>query len=78
MDELQADVDTWLISYNNERSHSGKHCFRKTPMQTFRDSIYIAKQKNIGSIERISDNLLLIPIIRNRYTNDIWCCRIVG
>ena len=59
LDELQDDVDTWLISYNNERSHSGKHCFGKTPMQTFIDSIYIAKEKNIGNIERISDNLLL-------------------
>jgi hypothetical protein len=59
LDELQDDVDTWLISYNNERSHSGKHCFEKTPMQTFIDSIYIAKEKNIGNIERISDNLLL-------------------
>ena len=59
MDELQVDVDTWLISYNNERYHSGKHCFGKTPIQTFRDSIYIAKEKNIGSIGRISDNLLL-------------------
>ena len=46
LDELQADVDTWLISYNNERSHSGKHCFGKIPMQTFRDSIYL----NISSL----------------------------
>lgn len=53
LDELQDDVDTWLISYNNERSHSGKHCFGKTPMQTFRDSIYMAKEKNIGNIENI-------------------------
>ncbi len=59
LDELQVDVDTWIISYNNERSHSGKYCFGKTPMRTFRDSIYIAKEKNIGNIERISDNLLL-------------------
>lgn len=59
LDELQMDVDSWLMSYNNERAHSGKHCFGKTPMQTFRDSIHIAKQKNLGSIERISDNLLL-------------------
>ena len=28
-------------------------------MQTFRDSIYIAKEKNTGNIERKSDNLLL-------------------
>lgn len=59
LEELQTDIDTWLVAYNNERPHSGKHCFGKTPMQTFRDSLYIAKDKNIGNIERISDNLLL-------------------
>jgi len=59
LDELQTDVDSWLVTYNNERSHSGKHCFGKTPMQTFKDSIYIAKDKNISNMERISDNLLL-------------------
>ena len=57
LDELQTDIDSWLVSYNNERPHSGKHCYGKTPMQTFRDSIYIAKEKNISNIERISDNL---------------------
>lgn len=59
LDELQADIDAWLVTYNNDRSHSGKHCFGKTPMQTFRDSIHIAKEKNIGNMERISDNLLI-------------------
>jgi len=59
LEELQADVDGWLTAYNTERPHSGKHCFGKTPMQTFRDSIHIAKDKNIGNMERISDNLLL-------------------
>jgi len=57
LEELQNDIDTWLTSYNCERPHSGKHCFGKTPMQTFRDSLHIAKDKNIGNIERISDNL---------------------
>ena len=59
LDELQKDIDSWLTSYNNERSHSGKHCFGKTPMQTFRDSLPIAKDKNIGNMERISDNLMI-------------------
>lgn len=59
LDELQADIDYWLVTYNNHRAHSGKHCFGKTPMQTFSDSLNIAKDKNIGNIERISDNLLL-------------------
>ncbi|KAA6312302.1 hypothetical protein EZS27_036746, partial [termite gut metagenome] len=25
--------------YNEERPHTGKHCYGKTPMQTWRDSI---------------------------------------
>nr|CDI29397.1 hypothetical protein RMONA_3705 [Rickettsia monacensis IrR/Munich] len=69
LDELQTDIDNWLVSYNNARPHSGKHCFGKTPMQSFTDSLYIAKDKNIGNIgnidknigniERISDNLMI-------------------
>lgn len=57
--DLQSDVDEWLKIYNNERTHSGKHCFGKTPMQTFTDSIHIAKDKNIDNMERISDTLTI-------------------
>lgn len=56
VDELQHDVDQWLKTYNNDRPHSGKHCYGKTPMQTFTDSMNIAIQKNIANIHRISDN----------------------
>ena len=44
--QLQVDVDVWVDSYNRERTHSGKHCFGKTPLQTFLDSkpLAIAKQ----------------------------------
>ncbi len=52
-------IDSWLVTYNNARAHSGKHCFGKTPMQTFRDSIHIAKDKNIDNMEGISDNLMI-------------------
>ena len=45
LDELQADVDTWLISYNNERSHSGKHCFGKTPIQPLEIEFILPKKK---------------------------------
>ena len=31
--------------YNEERTHSGKYCYGKTPMQTFQDSIPLAKEK---------------------------------
>jgi len=48
LDELQQDVDTWLVEYNEQRPHSGKYCFGKTPMQTFIDSIPLTKEKMIG------------------------------
>ena len=48
LDELQADLDTWINQYNEERPHSGKYCFGKTPMQTFKDSIPLAKEKMLG------------------------------
>ena len=35
LEELQLDVDRWIAKYNEERPHSGKHCYEKTPMQTF-------------------------------------------
>jgi hypothetical protein len=46
VDELQKDVDDWLKYYNEERPHSGKYCYGKTPMQTFIDSKKIAIEKS--------------------------------
>lgn len=46
LDELQLDLDIWLEDYNNERPHSGKYCYGKTPMQTFKDSKKLALDKN--------------------------------
>jgi transposase InsO family protein len=45
LEELQADLDLWVTEYNEQRPHSGKYCFGKTPMQTFRDSIPLANDK---------------------------------
>jgi transposase InsO family protein len=45
--ELQADVDEWLLVYNRERPHSGRYCYGKTPLQTFRDSKHLADQKAV-------------------------------
>ncbi len=42
---LQKDLDEWLNFYNNERPHSGRYCFGKTPMQTFLESLSLAKEK---------------------------------
>lgn len=43
--ELQVDVDHWLKEYNENRPHSGRFCYGKTPMQTFKDAAHIAKSK---------------------------------
>jgi len=31
---LQRDLDDWLHEYNFERTHQGKICYGRTPMQT--------------------------------------------
>jgi len=52
IDELQADLDNWLREYNEERTHSGKYCFGKTPMQTFLDSLPMAREKMLdGTVQ---------------------------
>ena len=47
--ELQADLDTWMQSYNEERPHQGRWCFGKTPMQTFLDAVPLAQEKMIAA-----------------------------
>lgn len=47
LDALQADLDRWIEYYNNERPHSGRYCYGKTPMETFMDAIPLAKEKMI-------------------------------
>ena len=50
IEELQADLDQWIKYYNDERPHSGRYCYGKTPMQTFNDSKQLAKQKMIDQL----------------------------
>jgi len=49
LDELQEDLDIWIREYNEQRPHSGKYCFGKTPIQTFIDSIPLAKEKMLNN-----------------------------
>ena len=44
-DALQADLDDWMAVYNEQRTHQGRWCFGKTPMQTFLDSAAWAREK---------------------------------
>jgi transposase InsO family protein len=47
--ELQSDLDAWIGSYNEERSHQGRWCFGKTPMRTFLDAVPLAQEKVIAA-----------------------------
>jgi transposase InsO family protein len=49
LDELQLDLDAWLKLYNQQRPHQGRWCYGKTPMQTFLDSVPLAKEKMIAA-----------------------------
>jgi Integrase core domain len=37
IEELQIDLDDWLHSYNHDRTHQGKMCCGRTPIQTLID-----------------------------------------
>lgn len=45
LEELQADLDRWINEYNIMRTHSGKYCYGKTPMETFLDSKKLVHEK---------------------------------
>ena len=55
MEEIQADVDAWVESYNAERTHSGKYCYGKTPLQTFIESAPLAHDKQLDRVGHSSD-----------------------
>jgi hypothetical protein len=55
---LQKDLDTWVEYYNNERPHSGRYCFGKTPMQTFSESLPLAKDKMLN--QNVDQNILTL------------------
>ena len=47
LEELQTDLDVWVSSYNLERTHKGRWFYGKTPMQTFIDTLPVAKEKQL-------------------------------
>lgn len=59
LDELQQDVDAWLVKYNQYRPHSGRFCYGKTPIQTFNDAKHLAIEKFHGNLNHQSDSLNL-------------------
>ena len=47
INSLQKDLDDYIIYYNNKRTHQGKRCQGKTPIQTFIEGKEVVKDKNI-------------------------------
>jgi len=47
LETLQKDLDEYIHRYNNERTHQGKRCKGKTPMETFIEGKKIFDEKNI-------------------------------
>ena len=50
IEQLQEDADAWIAEYNSERPHSGRYCYGKTPMQTFKDAKPLAKEKMLDQL----------------------------
>ncbi|WP_439292172.1 IS481 family transposase [Mannheimia haemolytica] len=49
LEALQADLDEWLMYYNHHRTHQGKMCCGRTPMETLVDGKRIWAEKNLSS-----------------------------
>lgn len=45
LEALQTDLDKWITEYNEQRTHSGKYCFGRTPWETFLASKNLATDK---------------------------------
>lgn len=48
IEELQTDLDEWLFYYNNERTHQGKMCCGRTPLETLVDGKNLWQDKNLN------------------------------
>lgn len=62
--ELQQDLDRWLVHYNQQRTHTGKYCFGKTPTQTFIESIPLAKEKLLEALKE--DQIVAYPSLSHK------------
>jgi len=50
IEELQVDLDAWLVRYNTERTNQGKHCKGRTPMQTFLEDRCLVIEKDLSRL----------------------------
>jgi hypothetical protein len=50
METLQNDLDEWLNYYNNEKTHQGKVCNGRTPLETLFSGKPVWNGKNLNPI----------------------------
>lgn len=50
LEELQKDLDGWIDYYNNHRTHQGKVCCGRTPMETLLDGKLVWAEKNLAQV----------------------------
>lgn len=50
LEDLQKDLDEWMKYYNNERTHQGKVCCGRTPLETLLDGKKVWAEKNLAQI----------------------------
>jgi transposase InsO family protein len=48
IESLQADLDEYIIKYNTERTHQGKRCQGRTPMETFIEGKKLCIEKDLN------------------------------
>jgi hypothetical protein len=48
LESLQRDLDEWIRYYNFERTHQGKMCCGRTPMETLEDGKKIWQEKKLS------------------------------
>jgi transposase InsO family protein len=50
LEQLQIDLDHWVSSHNQDRTHTGKCCYGRTPRQTLRDNKHLAQEKMLREL----------------------------
>lgn len=58
IDELQQDVENWLQEYNEHRPHSGRYCYGKTPILTFKESKQLSNDKMLDRLKLTSPEIV--------------------
>jgi transposase InsO family protein len=53
LQEIQADLDDFMVYYNSQRTNQGRSCQGRTPIQTFQDGLELYQQYVYDAVEEI-------------------------